>query len=433
MKDRAAQKSSLKYLADKLLSGKSFGTSSNEFFSACAVNQQGDVYGGNVFQRADISSANKILLATTGPKFMRAPGAELARKIFQDVKETAKLALADIDIDFISSALGVSKPAFTIADFGSYSLEEISAVAKYMRFDNVPRATLVKLRHDLKSSGIFADTSGIDNAIIIQDGYDMLAAKSDGLGVDEFLMRATASREKTAIDAAYVVFGEALRKRTERPESFSTYEIDVAANLVKAGKPNDLFDEIYADSPFDFLADFDKVAEADRAYALRFLRAIVLSKAVTARQGFMIAIKAGLDSEFSVLAKEAFDEQLNDIALIRQSDLREHPDYKEGSVDAALLVLSFLTESPDFKRDVDKLRATIAALGLVPSRGLGVTASVLNGSFGVERKDGYAELAQVFVPDVLRAIKATGCDGHAYQSLIESDQLKDVVWGAILD
>jgi hypothetical protein len=69
----------------------------------------------------------------------------------------------------------------------------------------------------------------------------------------------------------------------------------------------------------------------------------------------------------------------------------------------------------------------------VPSRGLGVTASVLNGSFGVERKDGYAELAQVFVPDVLRAIKATGCDGHAYQSLIESDQLKDVVWGAILD
>ena len=77
------------------------------------------------------------------------------------------------------------------------------------------------------------------------------------------------------------------------------------------------------------------------------------------------------------------------------------------------------------------MRATIAALGLVPSRGLGVDASVLNGSFAVERKDGYAKLAQVFVPDVLRAIKAAGCDGHAYQSLIESDQLKDVIWGVM--
>ncbi len=110
-----------------------------------------------------------------------------------------------------------------------------------------------------------------------------------------------------------------------------------------------------------------------------------------------------------------------------------NPAYKEGDVDAALLPLSLLTESPDFKRDVEKLKRAIEALGLVPARGLGIQINLLNGSFGLSPGDRYAKVAQVLLPDVIGAMKGSGCDEYVYKKLVESDQLKEIVWGAILD
>jgi hypothetical protein len=432
-RDEGAKKSSLKYMADKLLGDKSFGTASYEFYSACAVNGQGDIYNKGVFERADISAANKILLATTGPKSMRAPATEMAQAIFQDVKETAKLARAGIDIRLVSSALGVPKPEFAIADLGQFSQEDILAVESYVNFDSVPHEALLKLRADLRAGKRFVITGAIDRAVAKQDGDDLSAVERDGIDIYVSMLQAANSHEQKAIDKAYDDFRNALGKKTGRPRSLSNNEMPIAAALVKAGKPKSLFDEVYVDAPFEYLVHFEQVAQVDRAYAVQFLAGMLQSKELTPLQGMMIAIKGGLESEFSSFAQEAFDEQLAKIGSIEQSQLREHPDYHEGDIDGALLALSLLTESADFKRNVGELKRAIETLGLVPARGLGVQVDLLNGSFGVAPGDAYAKVAAVLLPDVMGAMKGSGCDGYIYKKLIESDQLKEIVWAAVLD
>jgi glycosyltransferase involved in cell wall biosynthesis len=428
--DKDARRNSLKYLADKLLGSKSFGTSSEEFYSACAVNQQGDLYDKSFFERGDITSANKLLLGVTLPKSMRTPAVAIAQATFRDVKETAKLVRSDISIDLVSSALGIAKPAFTINDFDQYSREDLLAIEPYVNFDNVPHESLLKLRNELKSSRSYADTDEIDNTIIKQDYYDVKAIERDGVSNNRYMLFVSQSHERQHVDMAFEAFRMLLHNKDEVRRS---EVVKLAVRFVEAGKSKDLFDEILVADPFEFMGDLEIIANVDRAFVVGVLQKKLQYKELTPLQVFLFAIKAGVEANFSALAQDAFDEQLRNIGSIEQSELRERPDYKEGDVDLALIILSYTADSQNFKHDVERLKAAIEALGLVPARGLGVQIDVSNGFYGLRDKDSYAKLAGILLPDVFTEIKGIGCDNNVYENLIGTDQLKELVWSAILD
>jgi hypothetical protein len=427
--NKEIRRSSLKFMADRLLSDKTFDISSDEFYSACAVNQKGEAYTESVLGRDDLSDANKLLLGITLPRSKRQPFAALAQKIVAGPKETVKLLLQLGNLDFILSALGVAKPKFIIDDFTKYRPEELLKLARYIDFDSVSHSKLIKLRDDLKSIGY--NSPEIIDAIVKQDAYDLNAVQNDGIDIGAYISLAAGSSDKKLIDSAFDLFVDS-NKKNIRSLSLRAY-VQIAANLVKAGKPDSLFDKLYVLYPIEFLFNLDIVARVDRFYATRFLRKLLNTHELTPLQVVMLSFRAGIDSDFSASAQEAFDETLRDISSIDQAELRQNPDSQREDVDRALVALSLLTKSAYFKQDVAKLRVAVVTLGLIPARGSGTSMFVEDLFQDIEIGDAYARLIQSLSPDLADRVNVTGCDGLVHDKVMETDQMKHLVWSAIMN
>jgi hypothetical protein len=295
-KSDEARVASLRYIADRILSVKFFSRQSAEFYSACALNESGQAYGIEVFNRTDISNTNKILLGLTFPKSLQDLLTEFVRSAFKSPQETSNLIEAGIDIRSLSNTLGVPLPSFTVEDFEKLDKKKFSVftIARFVDWSAVEHSKLVKLVADSKKAGFFMPRD-VQVELAKQDKYLIDIAQEDGIYHEEVMLAAVRSTDQSAIDQAYDLFQFYLKDKNRNHSKV----MEIAVELMRAGKGRSLLDQVATYFPFEVYTGFELFAKTYKVDAIAFLRSKLASGDLSPLQVVGIAINSGLAEQFT--------------------------------------------------------------------------------------------------------------------------------------
>jgi hypothetical protein len=428
LKDKDAKLKSLKNLADSLIGSAVISMDSIEFSSACLLSRAGNFFDSSILSRNDISPANKILIGLTLPAEKRAGLSSLIEAAFSDIKSTAALLQLGIDLDMVSTSFKVDPPHFSLSDAERYSTDDVSRTLRFIDVNAASHNDLVKLRNLLKTGGSF-DWRKIDDKIVELNGYDLAASLRDDINKDEFMEIASRAQDSEAIDKVTKMLEEELADKNSSIRFGSS--VRIAMNLVKAGKSTDILNKVAERDEFNLLANINELVSVDRAFAVEYLKKKYNAKDLTARQVAALAAKAQIVDEFSDLVQKAFDEQLESISGLSQENLDARSD--RGEIFTAMEFLSFLTQSPEFKRDSDRLASKIEALGEGPETNGYEMIEIGSGSIGFRVGAGaISRLAKLLAPELLEISESANCGHPGKEGFLGSDQVRNLLLDAIV-